>query len=43
MYDALEFGVGLSTLKHTMEGDYAIFTERQVRTLISGNKRMIFY
>ena len=43
IYDALEFGVALSTLKHTMQGDFAIFTERQVRSLISGNKRMFFY
>lgn len=43
MYDALEFGVALSTLKHTMQGDFAIFTERQVRSLISGNKRMMFH
>lgn len=43
IYDALEFGVALSTLKHTMEGDFAIFTERQVRSLISGNRRMMFH
>lgn len=43
MYDALEFGVALSTLKHTMQGDFAIFTERQVRSLISGNRRMMFH
>lgn len=43
IYDALEFGVALSTLKHTMEGDFAIFTERQVRSLISGNRRMLFH
>lgn len=41
--ESLDFAVALSALKHSIIGDYAIFTEKQVGRLVSGDKRMLAF
>ena len=41
--EALDFAVALSALKHSIIGDYALFNEKQVGRLVSGDKRMLAF
>lgn len=41
--EALDFATALSALKHSIIGDYAIFNEKQVGRLVSGDKRMLSF
>lgn len=43
IHEALDFATALSALKHSIIGDYAIFNEKQVGRLVSGDKRMLSF
>ena len=43
IHDALDFAIALSALKHSIIGDYALFTEKQVGRLVSGDKHMLSF
>lgn len=43
IHEALDFAIALSALKHSIIGDYALFDEKQVGKLVSGDKRMLSF